>query len=152
METDHAVPPWNGKTVLITGINGYIASALGLHLLQRGYAVRGTIREARKAHRLVDGAYAVYGDRFELVVIPDMTADGSLDRAVVGVNIIFHLASPVAFHLRAISEVVDVAAKLTESVLNAALHHAGPQLEAVVVTSSGAAMIRSCIDYNTVLG
>jgi nucleoside-diphosphate-sugar epimerase len=152
MGTDDAVPPWNGKTVLITGINGYIASTLGLFLLQRDYAVRGTIRDAKKARRLLDGAYAVYGDRFKLIVIPDMSVDGSLDQAVVGVNIIFHLASPVAFHLRVISEVVDSAVKLTESVLNAALHHAGPQLEAIVVTSSGAAMIRSYTDYKIVLG
>lgn len=151
MGTNHAVPPWNGKTVLITGINGYIASTLGLFLLQAGYAVRGTIRDAGKAHRLLDGAYAIYRDRFEMVIIPDMSTDSSLDHAVVGVNIVFHLASPVAFHLRAISEVVDPAVKLTESVLNAALHHAGPQLEAVVVTSSGAAMIRSCIHCNTAL-
>ena len=151
MGTDHTVPPWNGKTVLITGINGYIASTLGLLLLQSGYAVRGTIRDATKAQRLLDGPYARYRDRFELVVIPDMSTDSSLDHAVVGVNIIFHLASPVAFHLRAINKVVDTAVQLTESVLNAALHYAGPQLEAVVVTSSGAAMIRSCIDYNTAL-
>ena len=152
MGIDDAVPPWNGKTVLITGINGYIASTLGFFILQRGYAVRGIIRDAKKARRLMNDAYAKYGDRFELIVIPDMSIDGSLDEAVVGVNIIFHLASPVAFHLRVISSVVDSAVKLTEIVLNAALHHAGPQLEAIVVTSSGAAMIRSCIDYTTVCG
>ena len=143
MASDDAVPPWNGKTILITGINGYIASALGLFLLQRGYAVRGTIRDAKRARRLLDGPYALYGDRFTLTVISDMSTDGSLDQAVAGVNIIFHLASPVAFYLRVISEVVASAVKLTENVLDAALDHAGPQLEAVVVTSSGAAMIRS---------
>lgn len=150
MGNDHAVPPSNGKTALITGINGYIASTLGFFLLQQGYNVRGTIRDASKARPLLNGPYAVFGDRFELITIPDMSTEGCLDQAVVGVSIVFHLASPVAFHLRIISEVVNSAVKLTEIVLIAALDHAGPQLEAVVVTSSGAAMIRACIASNAV--
>ena len=143
MDVDATLPPWNGKTVLITGINGYIASALGLFLLQRGYKVRGTVRHAKRAQRLLNGAYAPYGDRFEMLVVFGVFADKSLDQAVAGVHVIFHLASPVAFQIRTLSKVVDPAVKLTEDVLNAALNSAGPQLEAVIVTSSGAAMIRS---------
>ena len=143
MSANVDLAPWNGKTALITGINGYIASALGLLLLQRGYGVRGTVRDAKKAHRLLDGPFASYGERFKLVVVSDMSDIKALDDAVIGVHIIFHLASPVAFHLRTIKAVVGPAVALTKNVLNAAITHAGPQLEAVVVTSSGAAMIRS---------
>lgn len=142
MDDEPGPPPWNGKTVLITGINGYIASTLGLLLLQNGYRLRGTTRSASKAEPLLSGAYALYRSRIELAIIPDMTIAGAFDEATTGVHIIFHVASPVAFHLRTIADVVDPAVALTENILNAALHSSGPQLKAVVVTSSGAAIIR----------
>jgi hypothetical protein len=79
-----AVPESNGKTVLITGINGYIASVLGMHLLSNGYSIRGTSRKAASAEPLIKGPYAPYADRVTMYEVPDMTIHGAFDEAVKG--------------------------------------------------------------------
>jgi nucleoside-diphosphate-sugar epimerase len=79
-----AIPPRNGKTVLITGINGYIASVLGLALLEKGYSLRGTSRRIASTEPLLKGPYAPYADRIKIYEVPDMTVDGAFDEAVKG--------------------------------------------------------------------
>jgi GDP-D-mannose dehydratase len=79
-----AIPAGNGKTVLITGINGYIASVLGMQLLKKGYSIRGTARRAHTSEALLHGPYAEYQDRVHLVEVSDMTIDGAFDEAVKG--------------------------------------------------------------------
>lgn len=79
-----AIPPRNGKTVLITGINGYIASVLGLALLEKGYSLRGTSRRTASTEPLLKGPYAPYADRIKIYEVPDMTVDGAFDEAVKG--------------------------------------------------------------------
>lgn len=83
-------PASNGKTVLITGINGYIASVLGLHLLAKGYSIRGTSRSKTSSQALVEEAYASYKDRVEIYEVPDITAAGAFDEAAKG-TLAFHL-------------------------------------------------------------
>jgi nucleoside-diphosphate-sugar epimerase len=70
--------------ILVTGINGYIGSHIGLQLLQKGYFVRGTVRAPSKAQRLLDGAYRDYSSRLEVVVVPNITGEGAFDEAVRG--------------------------------------------------------------------
>jgi len=77
-----ALPPSNGQTVLITGINGYIASVLGLHLLKKGYTLRGTTRRSASTEPLLKGPYALYKDRFRVYEVPDITVSGAFDEAV----------------------------------------------------------------------
>jgi nucleoside-diphosphate-sugar epimerase len=79
-----AIPESNGKTVLITGINGYIASVLGMHLLSKGYSLRGTSRKAASAEPLLKGPYAPYANRVKMYEVPDMTVEGAFDEAVKG--------------------------------------------------------------------
>ena len=58
--------------VLVTGVNGYIAAWLCRLLLEEGYSVRGTVRSASKGvflQKLFEG----YGERFEIVVVQDIT-------------------------------------------------------------------------------
>ena len=88
-----SLPPSNGKTVLITGINGYIASVLGLHFLSRGYHLRGTTRSKVRAAALLSNAYAAYSSRVELIEIPDMTVQGAFDEAVKGMQKVLGLAA-----------------------------------------------------------
>lgn len=80
-----SLPHPNGKTVLVSGINGYIASVIGLDLLQKGYNVRGTARKASSTDPLVHDVYKHYADRFEAVSVPDMAAAGAFDEAVKGI-------------------------------------------------------------------
>ena len=78
----HAIP--KGSLVLVTGVNGYIASHIAKHLLEHGYRVRGTVRDAYKAdymHALFDE----YGeDAFKTQIVKDMAADGAFDEVVKG--------------------------------------------------------------------
>jgi nucleoside-diphosphate-sugar epimerase len=88
----------------------------------------------------LSGPYAVYSSRIEIFAVPDITVPGAFDQAVAGVHGIFHTASPVTFS-QVYEEVIPPAVAGTETLLNSALAHAGPQLEAVVVTSSAASVV-----------
>ncbi|TVY92008.1 putative NADPH-dependent methylglyoxal reductase [Lachnellula willkommii] len=79
-----AIPASNGKTVLVTGIGGYIAGVLGHLLLTKGYSLRGTTRKAASVEPLLKGAYGPYADRVKIFEVPDMTVDGAFDEAAKG--------------------------------------------------------------------
>lgn len=71
--------------VLVTGVNGYVASHTADQLLQQGYRVRGTVRDPSKSRWIEHLFHEKYGaDRFELVRVDDMTAPGAFDQAVKG--------------------------------------------------------------------
>jgi nucleoside-diphosphate-sugar epimerase len=84
--------------VLVTGANGFLATWVVKKYLEAGYSVRGTVRSLSKSAFLKD-KFGHYGDRFELVVVEDITKDGAFDEAVKGVDAIAHTASP--FHYKA---------------------------------------------------
>jgi len=84
------LPQSNGKTVLVSGINGYIAFSIGLELLKEGYTLRGTARTTKSMEALLEGAYKEYADRCEMIVVPDMTVPGAFDKAVKGMEICFY--------------------------------------------------------------
>ncbi len=81
--------------VLVTGANGYLATWVVKKYLEAGYSVRGTVRSLPKSAFLND-KFSHYGNRFELVVVEDITKDGAFDEVVKGVDVIAHTASP--FH------------------------------------------------------
>ena len=60
-----------GSKVLVTGVNGFVASWVAQILLESGYAVRGTVRSEKKGDHLKKH-FAKYGDRFEVVVVQDI--------------------------------------------------------------------------------
>ncbi|MEV0379485.1 NAD-dependent epimerase/dehydratase family protein [Nonomuraea sp. NPDC050643] len=80
------------ETVLVTGGTGYVAGWCVLELLQRGYQVRTTVRDASKeaAVRAAVGP----GDRLSFVVA-DLTGDDGWDAAVAGCDYVLHVASPL---------------------------------------------------------
>jgi nucleoside-diphosphate-sugar epimerase len=82
-----AIPASNGKTVLVTGINGYIASVLGQLLLSKGYSLRGTTRRLASAEPLLKGPYAAYQKRVKIYEVPDMTVTSAFDEASKGSSI-----------------------------------------------------------------
>ena len=70
--TDFILP--QGSLVLVTGANGFIASHIVDQLLQRGYGVRGTVRNVAKASWLQELFDKHYGSgKFELAGISDYT-------------------------------------------------------------------------------
>lgn len=72
------------KIILVTGINGYLASNIGMAVLQRGYRLRGTVRAADRASQLMNGPWEEYASRIEIVEVPDICADSAFDEAVKG--------------------------------------------------------------------
>ena len=83
--------------VLVTGANGYLATWVTKKYLEAGYSVRGTVRSLSKS-AFLNNKFARHGERFELVVVEDITKDGAFDEAVKGVDAIAHTASP--FHYK----------------------------------------------------
>jgi nucleoside-diphosphate-sugar epimerase len=79
------IPP--NSTVLVTGINGFIASHVADELLQAGYKVRGTTRTLQKGEFIRNLFAGKYGaDRIEIVAVPNISIDGAFDDAVKGMS------------------------------------------------------------------
>ena len=58
--------------ILVSGCNGFVAVWVVKQLLEDGYTVRGTVRKASAIPYLKD-LFSSYGDRFEVVIVPDIT-------------------------------------------------------------------------------
>lgn len=79
-----AIP--KGSTVLITGVNGFIASHIADQFLTFGYKIRGTARDAKRGawtQNFFDNKYGT--GNFELVTVADITADDAYDEVIKGV-------------------------------------------------------------------
>ncbi|KAG6812984.1 hypothetical protein H0H92_014915 [Tricholoma furcatifolium] len=87
-------PVLPGSLVIVTGVNGHIASTTALRLLQAGYKVRGTARSIRST-AYVRKEFASYGDNFEIAEVPDIVVPGAFSEAFKGASAIVHIASPV---------------------------------------------------------
>ncbi|KAG6829026.1 hypothetical protein H0H87_012831 [Tephrocybe sp. NHM501043] len=85
-----------GSLVVVTGVNGHLASTTALRLLQKGYIVRGTVRSLRTA-AYVKKEFAQFGTSFEIVEVPDIVAVDAFSNAIKGASAIVHIASPVTF-------------------------------------------------------
>uniref|UniRef100_I1QJ13 cinnamoyl-CoA reductase n=1 Tax=Oryza glaberrima TaxID=4538 RepID=I1QJ13_ORYGL len=127
------VQPGNGQTVCVTGAAGYIASWLVKLLLEKGYTVKGTVRnpdDPKNAHlKALDGA----GERLVLCKA-DLLDYDAICRAVAGCHGVFHTASPVTDDPE---QMVEPAVRGTEYVINAAAE-AGTVRRVVFTSSIGA--------------
>ncbi|KAH8903574.1 NAD(P)-binding protein [Coniochaeta sp. PMI_546] len=124
-----------GSWVLVTGATGYVASQVAKYFLERGYKVRGSVRDLKKASWLVDDVFKSFADRgdFELVLVPDFAADHAFDDAVRGVSAIAHVASIVTFDPDP-TKVIPQTVRGAVSILEAALRE--PSVREFVYTSS----------------
>lgn len=81
--SDKAIAP--GGLVLITGVNGYIASHIADQLMGLGYRVRGTARDGQKIETMAKTFSQKHpSSSFEGVVIDDFVAKGAFDKALAG--------------------------------------------------------------------
>ncbi|TVU42330.1 hypothetical protein EJB05_08728, partial [Eragrostis curvula] len=120
--------------VCVTGASGFIASWFVKLLLEKGYTVRGTVRnpddDAKNAHlRALDGA----AERLTLVHA-ELLDKESLAAAFQGCEGVFHTASPVTDDPE---EMIDPAVNGTVNVINAAAD-AGTVRRVVFTSSIGA--------------
>lgn len=138
-ELTAAIP--KGSLVLITGLTGYIATHVGQEFMNRGYKVRGTVRDLSKASWLKDDLFPAEhaAGNLELVQVPDLGAPDAFDAAVKGVDAIAHIATIATFDPDP-NNVIPQTVSGVVSLLRAAA--AEPSVQRVVFTSSaGAAMM-----------
>ena len=63
-----------GDKILVSGANGYLAMWVVRTFLERGYAVRGTVRNDAKAKFVREYFSELgYGEKFEAVIVADIT-------------------------------------------------------------------------------
>ncbi|GMI81990.1 cinnamoyl coa reductase 1, IRREGULAR XYLEM 4 [Hibiscus trionum] len=119
----------NGMTVCVTGAGGFIASWMVKLLLEKGYTVKGTVRnpdDPKNSHlRELDGA----NERLSLHKA-DLLDYQSLKEAINGCDGVFHSASPVTDDPE---QMVEPAVNGTKNVIMAA---AEAKVRRVVFTSS----------------
>jgi len=131
------------ETVLLTGASGYIGKHITLKLLNQGYSVRASVRNAKKADEvraavapLINGDVDL-GARLTFVEL-DLEKDAGWDEALAGVQVLMHTASP--FPLASPKDENDLIRPAVEGSLRAlkAAHKAG--VTRVILTSSIAAI------------
>lgn len=126
--------------VLLTGVSGFLGSHVTLALLDAGYAVRGSVRDLRRAEG-VRAALAQAGadtSRLEIVSL-DLLSDAGWTEAAAGCRYVQHVASPLPVRQpKDRSTLIRPAVEGTERALHAA-NAAGA--ERVVLTSSIAAIM-----------
>ncbi|XP_048335704.2 cinnamoyl-CoA reductase 1 [Ziziphus jujuba] len=119
----------SGQTVCVTGAGGFIASWIVKHLLERGYTVKGTVRnpdDPKNAHLKELG-----GAKERLTLCrADLLDFQSLKEAINGCDGVFHTASPMTNDPE---QMVEPAVKGAKNVIIAA---AEDKVRRVVLTSS----------------
>ncbi|KAK8162335.1 hypothetical protein BKA80DRAFT_203522 [Phyllosticta citrichinensis] len=119
------LPP--GSTILVTGVNGFIASVVADVLLSHGYNARGMVRDTAKHAWMASHFDQKHGaGRFELVHVANISAPGAFDAAMQGVAGVAHVAAimnhdpdpnnVVPPSLEAINSILESAAKTVRSV------------------------------------
>ncbi|GAV76940.1 Epimerase domain-containing protein [Cephalotus follicularis] len=85
------------EAVCVTGASGFIGSWLIMRLLERGYTVRGTVRDPdneKKVKHLLNLPNA----KTNLTLWKaDLSVEGSFDEAIKGCTGVFHVATPMDF-------------------------------------------------------
>jgi len=124
--------------VTVTGASGFIATHLIAQLLEAGYQVRGTVRNAQQSEKYQFLRDLPGSEHLELIE-GELLTEGSYDKAIQGAEMVFHTASPYALNVKdPQKDLVDPALKGTENVLQSCLR--SPSVRKVILTSSMAAI------------
>jgi nucleoside-diphosphate-sugar epimerase len=124
-----------GSLVLVTGATGFIASQIIKNLLERGYKVRGTVRDLNKGSWLNTELFPIYdtSGQLELAQVPDIATHGAFDEAVKGVVGVIHVAT-IASWSPIPDEVIPPTVQAALNALESATKEAG--IQRFVFTSS----------------
>lgn len=127
------------KTVLLTGISGFIGLHTAKALLDQGYTVRGSVRSKRKEQQVRDTLTAASVDVSNLTIVElDLGSDKGWNEAASGADYIMHVASPFfTSEPKHEDELIVPAVQGTLRAMRAA-KNAG--VKRVVLTSSAGAM------------
>ena len=125
--------------VLVTGITGYIASHVTTRLLEKGYAVRGTVRNKAKGRRILAAMAQTGADVSKVEMIEaELGSDAGWTDAVKDCRFIQHIASP--FPLEAPSDREALVPEARAGAQRVLENGFSAGAERIVLTSSIAAM------------
>lgn len=130
----------SGEQVVVTGATGFIAKYVIAELLQRGYAVRGTLRDFLKvdpAVRSIEKTGAPTG--LLTFAAADLTSDDGWDKAAEGAKYLVHTASP--FPMEQPSNADDLIAPARDGTNRVMLAAHRNGVKRVVLTSSTVAVM-----------
>ncbi len=124
----------SSKLALVTGLTGFVGSHLVQQLLDKGYKVRGTVRDKSNTAKLAFVKKLPHQERLEIVEA-DLTNAPSLHAAVKGCQLVFHVASPFPSVPPADENlIIKPAVEGTLEILKACAEN--PTVEHLVITSS----------------
>jgi nucleoside-diphosphate-sugar epimerase len=124
-----------GSTILVTGVNGLIASHVADQLLFAGYRVRGTVRTPSKCTWMESLYSHRHGPgKFELIKVSDFSLPGAWDSAIKGVSGIAHVAGGIDLSVQDVNMALKEELPLHISLLEAAKKEKG--VKAFAFTSS----------------
>ncbi|WWD21546.1 hypothetical protein CI109_106032 [Kwoniella shandongensis] len=126
----------SAKTVLITGLNGFLAPHVAITFLENGWHVRGTVRtEAKKTKVISLPGLKRYVDegKIEVAIVQDL-ADANWAPVLEGIDAVAHVASPLDFSLTSYQAYAKPAVEGTVNLLKAAASVSS--IKAVITISS----------------
>lgn len=136
------MPHNSRERVLVTGISGFIGLHCAKELLKKGFEVRGSVRNMKKADEVLMTLAAASVDAQNLTFVQlDLTSDKGWNKATEGCDYMMHIASPFTIaNPKTEEEMITPAVEGSLRALRAA-ESAG--VKRVVVTSSIVAMMGS---------
>ena len=127
------------KTVLLTGITGFIAKRIARDLLEAGYASKGSLRSLKREEEVRSAVTTPEtADRLSLVEL-DLTSDAGWAEAMAGVDALLHTASP--FPLARPKDENDIIGPAVDGTLRALKAAQAAAVTRVVLTSSVVAIM-----------
>jgi nucleoside-diphosphate-sugar epimerase len=140
-----------GSWVLVTGASGFLASHIILQFLNRGFRVRGTVRDVQQCQWLLEGRFKQHAETgdLELVAVPDFSVEGAYDQAIKGVAAVLHTAYVTSI-VPDPNEVITPMVASVRSIINSAIKESS--VKQIVFTSSAMAAtpLTQDIDNGTV--
>lgn len=125
--------------VLVTGASGFVAMHCIAQLLNKGHRVRGTVRNKKRAERVME-VLSKYADVSRLSLVEaELDSDAGWQQAVAGCERILHVASPVP--RGPVKHANDLIVPAREGVLRVLKAAAAAKVKRVVMTSSTAAVL-----------
>ncbi len=136
------------KTVLLTGVTGYIAKHIAIDLLNAGYAVRGSMRTMKRVQEVNAAIAKGVNDPSLLTHLSfcelDLTKDTGWSDAMRGMDALLHTASP--FPMVQPKDEQELIGPAVDGTLRALRAAKAAEVSRVILTSSTVAITGSALE------